>query len=590
MNKRFEKKLYMGIVEDNYDPNRKGRIKIRVQSLYNDIPLDDIPYASPFMDLAGKEYKIPAIGKIVNVLFLTNNMYDPYYIYSENYNINLENKLGSLSDKEYVDFVALLFDERTQISATNEEFTIDHLYNKISITKNTIDLNLKDNMQILNLGDDGANQDAVLGNHWFDWMDKFISTLLQPTSLLGNSSAPIIRPQIDALLLEYQQIRPTFVSNNVKIVDNEEVTKNKRNPETDTTKEDKTLINNTFNQNNVDLLDKLEEQAANSCKNEKESKPTSNLPTPQTEFHDNSDPNIDEVVERKKIDGKVYIVTDENSMELEALEKKVDAQNNNSISQDASASTYRGQQYENKNTTQNDGSAKSDDEKYDKNKIENLKIDIPESDKMYPIYIDGKYIEDLPGIKYKGQTVISKYYPTIKKMVDAAENDGIKLKLNDAYRSFDSQYQTRIKFGGKKGKINENWLKTTNSHGKPGGAGSDKDWYFWKTWESNPSKMQVSSPGHGYHISGRAFDISTQNNKVYEWLQKNAIEFGFARVVKSETWHFEYKPWEIRSYMTPWDMYSAVPENDPSWTINTSNNIKSKSKKNNSTPLKPREC
>jgi len=593
MEKRFERKLYMGIVEDNYDSTRKGRIKVRVQSIYNQIPVEDIPYASPFMDLAGKEFKIPAIGKIVNVLFLTNDIYDPYYIYSQNYNINLENKLYDLSDDEYVDFVALLFDERTQISATSKEFTIDHLYNKISITNDTIDINLKDNMQLLNLGDDGADQDAVLGNHWFDWMDKFVKTLLQPTALLGNQSAPIIRPQIDALLQEYQAIRPTFVSNNVKIVDNNEVNKNKRIPQTDTTKEDKSLIDNTFDFENIQ--NEIETQASKACDIEKKSKPTTNLPTPQTEYNDSTDPNLDEKRERKKIDGKIYIVTDENRMELDALERKADQKNNNTITTDISGGMYRGQQYQNKNSDINsdsNGTTNSQNKKYDRNKIENIKIDIPASNDIYPVYVDGKFIKDAPGIKYKGQIVIADYYSAIKKMIDAASLDGINMSLTDAYRSYDNQYQCRVKFGGTKGKINENWLKTTNSRGNPpqGQRGTSKSWYFWKTWESNPSKMQVAPPGYGYHISGRAFDISTRRSDVYEWLQKNAIEFGFARTVKSETWHWEYKPWEIRKHFEAWNMYSFIPENHSSWT-KIDNITKSKDRKKESrTKSQPREC
>ena len=36
-----QRKLYVGVVEDNKDPNRKGRIKVRVQTLFNDISVED---------------------------------------------------------------------------------------------------------------------------------------------------------------------------------------------------------------------------------------------------------------------------------------------------------------------------------------------------------------------------------------------------------------------------------------------------------------------------------------------------------------------------------------------------------------------
>ena len=40
--------FYVGLVEDNKDPNRKGRIKVRAQTLYHNIPIEDIPYAYPW--------------------------------------------------------------------------------------------------------------------------------------------------------------------------------------------------------------------------------------------------------------------------------------------------------------------------------------------------------------------------------------------------------------------------------------------------------------------------------------------------------------------------------------------------------------
>lgn len=244
----LNRKIFMGIVEDNKDPNRKGRIKVRVQTLYHCLAVEDIPYASPFAGLAGKKFEIPAIGKIVNVLFLNDDLYSPLYIYSENYNINLQNKLNNLTDEEYVDFISLLFDEKTQIYVKGQELTIDMLLNKITITntnKNAINIELKDNKQILNLGTRDSTQDAVLGTNFFEWMDKFIDELSNPTCLIGNVGGwptPILRPFLDMLCMEYKMKRPTFVSNNVKIVDNGKVNILKRTPDTNNKKHDIDLI------------------------------------------------------------------------------------------------------------------------------------------------------------------------------------------------------------------------------------------------------------------------------------------------------------------------------------------------------------
>jgi len=122
----LKNKIFVGFVEDNLDEKRKGRVKVRVQGVFNDIEADHIPWASPFRSLDGKSFSVPAVGKIVNVVFPQGNLYEPEYIYSENYNINLQDKLDDMSDKEYKNFVALLFDHKTQIYSDDTNLRLDY--------------------------------------------------------------------------------------------------------------------------------------------------------------------------------------------------------------------------------------------------------------------------------------------------------------------------------------------------------------------------------------------------------------------------------------------------------------------------------
>ncbi len=545
MDKRFEKKIYMGIVEDNYDPNRKGRIKVRVQSLYNVIPTENIPYASPFMDIAGKEYKVPAVGKIVNVLFLSNDIYDPLYIYAENYNINLENKLSSLSNDEYINFVALLFDERTQISADSEELTIDHFYNKITINKESINHELKDNTQKLNLGDRSAGQDVVLGNHWFDWFDKFVDKLIQPTSLLGNMSAPVIKPEIDALLTEYKAIRTTFVSNHVKVVDNNQVTKLERSPKTDTAKEDKDLIDNTYdtNTNSQELQSRIEQENKKSCQNENESKPTSQLPQPESETHE-GDVNFipkEGSYEKRIINGEIYIVTDKNRTEIDNYEKSIEAENQ--LKKLSPTGDYKGQGYY-IDGEQNQKNLKN--KTYNPQEISKIEIPTPTSVGKFPTYLYGNVVNEInPVVKINGKLVISKYYSAYTKMAMAAKNDGATLILNGAFRKYEEQMNLRIQNSPPNKKNDLSFLETANS---------------------TKFKPYTGRPGWSHHHYGNSFDISTNGgkNKAYKWLEKNALAFGFIRTVKSETWHWEYEPWTIMDIKAN-DKYAKVPKGHSSW-------------------------
>lgn len=216
----FKNKIFVGLVEDVKDPNKKGRIKVRVQGAFNELPLEDIPYASPFRSLDGKVFSVPAVGKIVNVIFEQGNIYDPYYMFSENYNVNLQNKLKGLSDDEYKNFVALLFDDRTQIYSDDDALKLDYYNNSILLRKNNIDIRLKDNSQKLHLGHEYASESAVLGDHFMTWMDTFIAALLTPSTLVDSGGIPISKPQLDIIMQQYQSMRETFLSKHVKVVDN----------------------------------------------------------------------------------------------------------------------------------------------------------------------------------------------------------------------------------------------------------------------------------------------------------------------------------------------------------------------------------
>lgn len=220
----LDNKIFFGIVEDNKDPNRKGRIKVRVQSVFDDIPLEDIPYASPSYSVDGKSFNVPAIGKVVSVVFAWGDQYQPYYVYSNYFNVNLQKKLESLSDEEYVGFTALTFDNKCQIYIDDTDLTLDYLFNKITISNTNINLELKDNQGKVTLGTVDADQQALLSNHWFEWFDKFVNELIKPSSLIAPNGN-VLKPNLETILTEYKSIKETFKSKNVYISDNDKIKK-----------------------------------------------------------------------------------------------------------------------------------------------------------------------------------------------------------------------------------------------------------------------------------------------------------------------------------------------------------------------------
>ena len=90
------------------------------------------------------------------------------------------------------------------------------------------------------------------------------------------------------------------------------------------------------------------------------------------------------------------------------------------------------------------------------------------------------------------------------------------------------------------------------------------------TIPSKNCRIQTSRPGGSSHGKGTAADIPLgfQSSKFktsrpdlltkqYRWLCLNAWKYGFIRTVKSERWHWEYRP--------GLNMFSIVPRDNPLW-------------------------
>lgn len=223
-------KTYVGVVEDNKDPKKLGRCKIKVFGIFDDFELENIPWANPWKDLAGNEFAVPEVGKVVTVVFEDADINGPEFISSDHYNINLEKKLSGLSDTDYLTMKSLMFDHKTQVYVNEGEgLKLDHKFNLINIRDKSINVNLKDNFGKINLGTENSTQRAILGDNFLNWFDDFVQILMGSKGgpFLGNFGAPVIAtPALLGSLQLYQQLKdPKFLSKNVYIVDNENVKK-----------------------------------------------------------------------------------------------------------------------------------------------------------------------------------------------------------------------------------------------------------------------------------------------------------------------------------------------------------------------------
>ena len=92
---------FLGVVEDNNDPDKLCRIKVRI-SPYDDFTTEDLPWASPILGTHGNSssnggFNIPEIGSQVRIYFPSKDLTAPYYTGAE---LNESNRI-TLFDENY---------------------------------------------------------------------------------------------------------------------------------------------------------------------------------------------------------------------------------------------------------------------------------------------------------------------------------------------------------------------------------------------------------------------------------------------------------------------------------------------------------
>lgn len=108
-------KQFLGIVEDPNDPRKEGRARIRVISVFDDLPVEDLPWAYPKQKSAffGKKGKggslsVPKKGAVVVVRFDNGNPYSPEYYSIHEIADDVREELGK--NGEYLGSHVVLFD------------------------------------------------------------------------------------------------------------------------------------------------------------------------------------------------------------------------------------------------------------------------------------------------------------------------------------------------------------------------------------------------------------------------------------------------------------------------------------------------
>jgi D-alanyl-D-alanine carboxypeptidase len=95
-------------------------------------------------------------------------------------------------------------------------------------------------------------------------------------------------------------------------------------------------------------------------------------------------------------------------------------------------------------------------------------------------------------------------------MGGAAQSEGRSIGLNSGFRSYPEQKQ-----------LSDGWQRRL------------------------PGFNPANPPGFSNHQNGIAFDFDVgagPGNPAYDWMARNATQFGFVRTVKREVWHWEFLP------------------------------------------------
>lgn len=111
-------KSYLGRIVDIQDPLYRGRAKISVFGILDDIPVEDLPWAEQISGLSfgsgggSGNLSIPRLGSVVAVHFEQNNYYKMYYHYVKEIAPDLFDELRE--DNSYEGTQSILYDGDAQ--------------------------------------------------------------------------------------------------------------------------------------------------------------------------------------------------------------------------------------------------------------------------------------------------------------------------------------------------------------------------------------------------------------------------------------------------------------------------------------------
>lgn len=112
-------KSYLGVIVDVADPLKQGRAKVRVFGIFDDIPVEDLPWAEPGTaseyfggGKGGGAVSVPRIGTVVYCSFEGENYYKLYFDTIKEFSPDLVDEMNE--ENSYEGFHSLIYDSEAQ--------------------------------------------------------------------------------------------------------------------------------------------------------------------------------------------------------------------------------------------------------------------------------------------------------------------------------------------------------------------------------------------------------------------------------------------------------------------------------------------
>ena len=198
---------WLGEVVDIADPQKIGRIKVKVFGKFDELTNEDIPWAYPGNNISagsadgGSFFSVPKLGSIVSIKFDNGNIYYPEYFFNQHLSQDARKEIENSYENAHIIVYDTVTDGKLKIFFTQEKgLMLDYKESQINIKPDKSIVIKAENVIIdqaktIELGK-GAKEPVILG-------ESFLGLFNRHTHIgnLGAPTSPPMEPMTPALHL-----------------------------------------------------------------------------------------------------------------------------------------------------------------------------------------------------------------------------------------------------------------------------------------------------------------------------------------------------------------------------------------------------